>query len=297
MLPDVRQLVAMTCLALSVLVFAFGAAALLRSAHDDFTAMQLQRAGREPGRAQFALHHGAAPALQTSDAMAAPREAALSDEPSLATLQLPDSGAPLHAAAHIAMPAQDAPSQAAASVPDSRSTLTITDRAAAPLAAAAETLAAIKEAAPDQVQDQVKDQGDKDRTLTNETPANLAPAKASVATLDSDSATASSSAQDSSNPLASGTQANAATNVDTHAGAGAQVRVTATNPVDSLRSQPVQPTRRATLRRPGKSTARVAQNRKRILAARQRTAQAARSASQQAENATPPVNLFMQGGN
>lgn len=54
MLPDFRQLFMITVLSLSVLIFAFGAAGLLRTAHEDFSAIQFWQAGREPGLARYA---------------------------------------------------------------------------------------------------------------------------------------------------------------------------------------------------------------------------------------------------
>lgn len=58
MLPDLRQLITFTLLSVSVLVFGFGAAALLRSAHDDFSGLQFWRAGREPGLTRNAENTG-----------------------------------------------------------------------------------------------------------------------------------------------------------------------------------------------------------------------------------------------
>lgn len=54
MLPDFRQFCAITILTLSVLVFAFGAAGILRTAHEDFSGLQFWNAGREPGLARYA---------------------------------------------------------------------------------------------------------------------------------------------------------------------------------------------------------------------------------------------------
>lgn len=301
MLPDLRQLVAMTCLALSVLIFAFGAAALLRSAHDDFAALQSQRAGREPGRAQFALNHGAAPALQISDAVALSGEHAAASEPNLAALQLPnrDTAEPPSAHAAIIAKMQDKPA-----IADSGSTLTITDRAAAPASnlpgndaiasrppspAQPEQAAAIKDVAL--IKNAEADNKAKDSAAINGGAVDQAQESDKAQASDKDVSAKDVSARDVS----------AKDQISKDLAAkdrGAQVRIAALNPSGSARSVSEQPAPRTILRRAKKPAAHAAQSRKRILAARQRAAQAARPAPQQAAtNNTPSGNLFIQGGN
>ncbi len=294
MLPDFRQLVAMTCLALSVLIFAFGAAALLRTAHDDFAALQSQRAGREPGRAQFVLNHGA------YNPGAAPRDVEASSEPSLAALQLPDASIPARASETATLPVQDKPAenksvQATAPLPDSRSTLTITDRAAAPVESAqmpnlaAATIATTPDHAKDQIALNVAPSSQSSDKIADTANADTAKGNASG----SDDLKPETRVQDSAKPPSSSTET-------TISDSGAQTKIAALDPAASTRAVAENPARRASIRRAKKPATRAAQIRKRNLAARQRAAatQAARPAPQQAASAAAPSgNLFIQGGN
>ena len=60
MLPGLRILFATTILAISILVFGLGAAALLRAAHEEFASLTLWRPAQQPVVGQVHLAHGAA---------------------------------------------------------------------------------------------------------------------------------------------------------------------------------------------------------------------------------------------